>query len=80
MNLHLKFMILCVTCAFNWFAQAYNTVKTLVRKFPKLYSGNIKRSFSGVFSSMMKSTSQLNMINVSNHFNKYFIPQQFIIY
>lgn len=68
MKMHLKFMILCVSCALNWVVEAYKRVQTIYRILPQLYqknSDNVRRSASGVFSGLMRTTSQLNMMSVS---------------
>ena len=69
MRVHLKFMILCVTCAFNWVAEAFRTVQNICSKrLPSVYqtTSRIGRSISGMFNTaMMKSKSQLHMISVS---------------
>ena len=68
MRVHLKFMVLCVACAFNWFIQAYRMVRAVCNKRILLAtSKNLGRSISGMLSSMMKSNSQLNMMSVCNH-------------
>ena len=62
MKVHLRFMILCVSCAFNWFSLAY---QSFVRKIlPKVYPASNRRANESPFSPLMKSRSQLNMINV----------------